>query len=107
MAKRQNSPQVVYEYIELLSVELKNRFGESPTEKDILRHLIERGVVNPKRLRNYMIIVDFDKGLVSNEGNRTHTFMDLSIKYDITERQAQSVVYKERRKSVLVENISY
>jgi hypothetical protein len=54
-----------------------------------------------------MIIYDFDEFLKFNEGNRTHTFMDLSIKYDITERQAQSVVYKERRKSVTLENVSW
>ena len=54
-----------------------------------------------------MILYDFDKLLVSNEGNRTHTFMDLSIKYHISESQAQNVVYKERKKSVAAENISY
>ena len=54
-----------------------------------------------------MIIYDFDCMLRFNEGNRTHTFMDLSIKYEISERQAQSVVYKERRKQKLTENITY
>jgi hypothetical protein len=42
-----------------------------------------------------------------NEGNRTHTFMDLSIKYDISERQAQSIVYKERSKEKANFNITY
>ena len=107
MGKTKNKVDVVYDYIELLGVEIKNRFGEDPTPKDILRHLVERGMVQPKRLRNYMIIVDFDKRLVYNKGNRTHTFMDLSIKYHISESQAQNVVYKERKKSVPAENISY
>ena len=87
-------------------LELKKRFGDDPTTKDILRHLVERGMVEPKRLRNYMIIYDFDKLLVSNEGSRTHTFMDLSIKYDITERQAQTIVYKDRKKSMWTYNIA-
>ena len=107
MAKRQNKGTVVYEYLEVFAVELHQRFGGEQTTKDILRHLVERGIVDPKRLRNYMIIYDFDEFLKFNEGNRTHTFMDLSIKYDITERQAQSVVYKERRKSVTLENVSW
>jgi hypothetical protein len=54
-----------------------------------------------------MIIHDFDKLLVENEGNRTHTFMDISIKYEITERQAQTIVYKDRTKLAPTYNISY
>tara|TARA_R110002012_G_scaffold285818_2_gene477072 strand:- start:2984 stop:3307 length:324 start_codon:yes stop_codon:yes gene_type:complete len=107
MTKRQNKVDVVYDYIELLGVEIKVRFGDKATSKDILRHLVERGMVHPKRLRNYMIISDFDDRLVFNKGNRTHTFMDLAIKYNISESQAQNVVYKERKKSIAAENISY
>ena len=54
-----------------------------------------------------MIISDFDKLLISNEGNRTHTFMDISIKYEITERQAQTIVYKDRSKHMPTYNVSY
>lgn len=107
MTKKQNKVDVVYDYIELLGAEITMRFGSEATPKDILRHLVERGIVHPKRLRNYMIIADFDKRLVFNKGNRTHTFMDLAIKYHISESQAQNVVYKERKKSVAAENISY
>lgn len=105
--ERQNKVDVVYDYIELVGVELEKRFGENPTSKDIVRHLVERGVIEPKRVRNYMIIADFDKMLVGNQGSRTHTFMDLSIKYTISESQAQNIVYKERKKSVPMNNISY
>jgi len=107
MTKKQNKVDVVYDYIELLEAEITMRFGGEATSKDVLRHLVERGMVHPKRLRNYMIIADFDKRLVFNKGNRTHTFMDLSIKYHISESQAQNVVYKERKKSIAAENISY
>lgn len=44
-----------------------------------------------------MIIVDFDRMLSTNNGSRTHTWMDLSIKYNISESQAQNIVYKERK----------
>jgi len=107
MSKRQNKVDVVFDYLELLDIEIFKRFGETATSKDILKHLVERGMVEPKRLRNYMIIYDFDCMLRTNEGNRTYTFMDLSIKYNISERQAQSIVYKERRKQSPSENITY
>ena len=104
MANRQNKIDVVLEYIDIAEAEILKRWHE-PTTKDILRHLIERGIVEPKRLRNYMIIFDFDCMLRKNEGNRTYTFMDLSIKYDISERQALSIVYKERNIEVVTKNI--
>ena len=106
MAKKQNTIDVVEEYMDLLNDEVNLRFIE-PTSKDTIRHLIEKGIIAPKILRNYMIIYDFDCMLRFNEGNRTHTFMDLSIKYDISERQAQSVVYKERVKERANYNITY
>jgi len=106
MASRQNKVNIVYNYIDLAEKEIVKRWNE-PTTKDILRHLIEKGIVEPKRLRNYMIIYDFDCMLSANEGNRTYTFMDLSIKYNISERQAQSIVYKERKKQSASENITY
>ena len=105
MAKRQNRVEIVYDYIDIAEKEIIKRWHD-PTTKDILRHLIERGIVEPKRLRNYMIIYDFDCMLRTNEGNRTYTFMDLSIKYDISERQAQSIVYKERKKESHTQNIT-
>ena len=103
---RQNKENIVYQYIKVVEEEIAKRWHE-PTVVDILRHLTERSIVDPKRLRNYMIIYDFDTLLKFNDGSRTHTFMDLSIKYDISERQAQSVVYKERVKGRAAYNITY
>ena len=105
--ERQNKVDVVYDYIETVGVELKKKFGNTPTCKDMIRHLVEKGIIEPKRVRNYMIIVDFDRMLAGNEGSRTCTFMDLSIKYEISESQAQNIVYKERKKSIPMNNITY
>ena len=105
MAQRENKVDIITEYIDLLYNELKIRFGDEPQIKDMLSHLIERGMIEPKRLRNYMVIKDFDELLVTNDGNRTNSFIDLSIKYDITERTAQNIVYKERDKSMLKRNV--
>ena len=52
-----------------------------------------------------MIIADFDRMLSVNKGSRMHTWMDLSIKYNISESQAQNIVYKERKKSKPSNNI--
>ena len=107
MAERQNKLEIVYEYLDLMEKEITLRIPDNPTIKDTLLHLLERGLIPPKKVRNYMIVSDFDKLLYSNEGNRTHTFMDISIKYEITERQAQTIVYKERGKQSPKYNISY
>ena len=94
--QKQNNIDVVFDFIEVLGNELEKKIGDHPTSKDMVRHLIERGV-----------IVDFDRMLVTNKGSRTHTWMDLSIKYDISESQAQNIVYKERKKSIPSSNITY
>jgi uncharacterized ubiquitin-like protein YukD len=107
MAQRQNKIDVVYEYLDVMEQEISLRIPDDATVKDTILHLLERGLIPPKKVRNYMIIHDFDKLLVENEGNRTHTFMDISIKYEITERQAQTIVYKDRTKLAPTYNISY
>lgn len=104
--QRQNKIEVVEDFINLTGISLEKRFGVYPTCKDIVRHFVERGIIEPKRLRNLMIIADFDRLLSVNKGSRTHTWMDLSIKYDISESQAQNIVYKERKKSYPSSNIS-
>ena len=42
---RQNKVDVVYDFIEIAGIELEKRFGESPTCKDIIRHLAENGTI--------------------------------------------------------------
>ena len=107
MAERQNKINIVYEYLDLMEKEVTLKIPDNATIKDTILHLLERGLIPPKKVRNYMIIYDFDKFLAENEGNRTHTFMDISIKYEITERQAQTIVYKDRSKQMPTYNISY
>lgn len=105
--QRQNKIDVVLDFIDIAGEGLTKRFGIAPTSKDVVRHFVEKGIIDPKRLRNYMVIVDFDRMLVGNQGSRNNTWMDLSIKYDISESQAQNIVYKERKKSIPSSNITY
>ena len=45
-----------------------------------------------------MIIMDFEKILEKNKKNYTYTYMDMSIKYDVSERTIQNIIYKHKRK---------
>ena len=105
MAIRQNKEEVVAEFLELMYKDIKTKFSDDAGIKNVVYHLVEIGLVEPKRLRNYMIISDFQKMLKDNRGHITHTFMDLSIKYDVSDRTCQNVVYKESKKNKRKNNI--
>ncbi len=99
MAKRQNTIEVLYEFLEAVEKEVVLKKTEDATIKDVIKHLCSVGLIEPKRLRNYLIIHQFDHLLKDNEGNITHTFCDLAIKFEMSESQVGRVVYKERKKS--------
>ena len=100
-----NKQKIVFEFREILYEQLRRRFGEDFGLKDLIYHLSEFGVIPPKVLRNYMMIKDFDKFIVENRGHVGNTFIDLSVKYDISEKQAKNIVYKQRDKFNPVKNI--
>jgi hypothetical protein len=93
-----NKIEHVDNFVEKIWTEVQTRFGEFATPKDVVFHLVERGICEPTRVRNYLILLDFDRLLVENKGHITHTFMDLSIEYDLSDRQIQGIVYKYRDK---------
>ena len=100
-----NKITFIVDFIDIIWNEVQTRFGEHATPKDVVYHLAERGLCEPTRIRNYLIIYDFDTILRENEGHVTHTFMDLSIKYDLSDRQIQGIVYKYRPKFTKNETI--
>tara|TARA_R110000803_G_scaffold203887_1_gene269657 strand:- start:467 stop:796 length:330 start_codon:yes stop_codon:yes gene_type:complete len=93
-----NKRQVVFEFRDILYDSLIPRFGNDFALKDVLYQLASMGLIPPKTLRNYMMIHDFDKFIVQNKGHVGHTFIDISVKYDISEKQAKNIVYKQRAK---------
>tara|TARA_A100001515_G_scaffold100563_1_gene81404 strand:- start:549 stop:866 length:318 start_codon:yes stop_codon:yes gene_type:complete len=95
---RQNSIEVVDEFIDIIYKEVKIKYSEEAGIKNVLNHLAERGLIEPKKLRDFMIIKDFEKILESNGRNYTYTYMDISIKYDVSERTIQNIIYKHKRK---------
>jgi len=100
-----NKIKFVVDFIDIIWNEVQTRFGEYATPKDVVYHLTEKGLCEPTRIRNYLIILDFDTILRQNKGHVTHTFMDLSIKYDLSDRQIQGIVYKYRPKFTKNETI--
>tara|TARA_R110000824_G_scaffold314624_6_gene501468 strand:+ start:2563 stop:2949 length:387 start_codon:yes stop_codon:yes gene_type:complete len=93
-----NKINLIIDFIDIIWIEVQTRFGEFATPKDVVYHLTERGLCEPTRIRNYLIIHDFDVLLKVNKGHITHTFMDLAIKYEMSDRQIQGIVYKYRSK---------
>ncbi len=100
-----NEITYVIDFIDIIWNEVQTRFGEHATPRDVCYHLVERGLCEPTRVRNYLIIYDFDRLLKENDGHVTHTFMDLSIKYNLSDRQIQGIVYKYRPKFTRHETI--
>lgn len=98
MAIRQNKEEIVLEFIDNIYNEVRAKFSEDAGIKNVLYHLIESGLVDPKQLRDYMVISDYKKIIEENAGHKTYTFMDLSIKYDISDRTAQTIVYRGKDK---------
>lgn len=102
---KQNKLEIVNEFIDKAYHDLKGRYSEDAGIKNVLMYLVERGLIEPKRLRDYMVVSDYPKMLKINEGHSTHTFMDLSIKYDISDRTAKNIVYAKKKTFRVESNI--
>ena len=94
-----NRKEIVEEFLDIVRQESILRWGEDFTVKDLVYHLIENGIIAPKSLRNYMMFSDYDKFIVENEGHVGHTFMDISVRHDLTEKQCRNIIYKQRYKT--------
>jgi len=94
-----NRKKIVEEFLDIVRQESILRWGEDFTVKDLVYHLIENGIIAPKSLRNYMMFRDYDKFIVENEGHVGHTFMDISVRHDLTEKQCRNIIYKQRYKT--------
>jgi len=94
-----NRKEIVEEFLDIVRQESILRWGEDFTVKDLVYHLIENGIIAPKSLRNYMMFRDYDKFIVDNEGHVGHTFMDISVRHDLTEKQCRNIIYKQRYKT--------
>lgn len=100
-----NSKEIVDEFLDIIWAESEKRWGEDFTVKDLVYHLIENGIIPPKTLRNYMMFKDFDHFIVKNKGHIGNTFIDISIRHYITEKQCRNIIYKQKYKTDKYYNI--
>lgn len=82
--------EIVEEFIRAFSEEYK-------TESSLVRFLIQSGLIKQKTIRNYQIVKEYYFYLKENDGYSTKAVMDLSIKYDMSERQVQNILYTYRQ----------
>jgi hypothetical protein len=97
MGKRNNLVDV-HRFCDILAEELVLKYGNEFTIKDLIFHLSQNGTIKPVTLRNYLIIKDFYNKLKINDGHMNHTFIDISIEYNLSERQIQTIIYEYQKK---------
>ena len=93
MAKNPNKPRIIKRFIEIYL----NRLDKADPSK-LLLSLIANGIVDPERLRNYMIVEDYYQNLVKHHGSVKESVLDTASTYEIGERQIQNIVYRWSQK---------
>ena len=53
-----------------------------------------------------MIIRDFDI-MMSEGGKKVESYIDLAVKYDLSEIQVQNIIYRHRDKELPINNIDF
>ena len=106
MSRRQNNERVIEDYLDRVESEVIQRFTECATIKDVVKHLVYKGMVDPKRIRYYMIIRDFDE-MINNGARKVSTYLDLAVRYDLSEVQVQNIIYRHRDKELPINNIDF
>lgn len=65
----------------------------------VIEDLSNKGIITQSTIRNYLIRSDFDNALKGEDYELIkHIFIDLSIKYNISDRQARRIVYDYMKK---------
>ena len=90
MAKKPNHADVINRFTDCYIEKFK---GNVDAARLVLT-LISDNLTDLERLRNYLIIEDYYELLRENNGISYLTLIQLSDKYELTERQIQNVVYK-------------
>lgn len=90
MAKKPNNADVISRFADSYIEKLK---GNVDAARLVLA-LISDNLTDLERLRNYLIIEEYYNLLRDNNGISYLTLIQLSDKYDLTERQIQNIVYK-------------
>ncbi len=59
-----------------------------------MKQLHENGIIEDKRLRNYMIIKEYYSALRTHNGHASKAVAHVSDLFDMSSRQIQNIVYK-------------
>jgi len=79
---------IVQKFLESYSV-LKNS-----EPKQILEQMLADGILDAKRMRNYLIVMEYYKHLGNHGGHSIKTINFLGERYGMSPRQIQNVLYK-------------
>lgn len=90
MAKKPNQADVINRFADCYIEKFKGNVDAAR----LVLNLIADNLTDLERLRNYLIIEDYYELLRENNGISYLTLIQLSDKYNLTERQIQNVVYK-------------
>ncbi|BAQ92956.1 hypothetical protein [uncultured Mediterranean phage uvMED] len=88
----QNSKDHVQQFSGELISKITNLCGKDSSR--VVTTLYNEGLLDNNSIRNYLIRKDFDEALKKDDADLIkHIFIDLSIKYNISIRQTQRIVY--------------
>ncbi len=102
MGKTRNNKVTIGEFITHLQNEYK---GNISIDRGTVYALVERGLIPPKKVRNYTMIKDFDSYLKTNNGNVNITALDMAEKYSLELRQTYNIIYSDRPKHFPKNNV--
>lgn len=89
------------DHVQQFSGELINKITDLCGEDSsgVVNTLYGEGLLDNNSIRNYLIRKDFDEALKKDDTDLIkHIFIDLSVKYDISIRQIQRIVYDYMKK---------
>lgn len=90
MAKKPNDIGVIGRFAD----DYLQKFKGEVDAPRLIVNLISDDITDLERIRNYIIIEDYYSLLRENNGISYLTLIQLSDKYELTERQIQNIVYK-------------
>lgn len=90
MSKINSKPKIIERFIKIY---LK-KFEKPPDTTRLITNMIVDGIIDPERLRNFMIINDFYENLRKYDGHVTNSTMITADEYDLSDRQIQNIIYK-------------
>lgn len=76
---------------------IKLQLEQSPESEPFLRNLISKRLITMEMMRNYVITIQMDVYIKSNNGHVGHALIDLSDDFGLCERQIQKIHKKYTR----------